>query len=106
MHVFPYSQRKGTKAAIMPNQINNQTKEDRSKKLIELSNKNEEEYLEQYIGKELEVLFEQVDGDYIKGHSKNYLEIKVPKEEAQINDIKCVNIVKRDRLELIGVTKM
>lgn len=106
MHVFPYSQRKGTKAAIMPNQVNNQTKEDRSKKLIELSNKNEEEYLEQYIGKELEVLFEQVDGDYIKGHSKNYLEIKVPKEEAQINDIKCVNIVKRDRLELIGVTKM
>ena len=40
MHIFKYSVRKGTKAASMPNQINGNIKEERSKKLIELSNKN------------------------------------------------------------------
>ena len=44
MHVFKYSQRRGTKAAVMPNQIDGKIKEERSRKLIELSNKNEEEY--------------------------------------------------------------
>ena len=44
MHVFKYSQRKGTKAAVMPNQIDGKVKEERSKKLIELSNENEYNY--------------------------------------------------------------
>ena len=41
MHIFKYSQRKGTKAAVMPNQVDGKIKEERSKKLIELSNENE-----------------------------------------------------------------
>ena len=57
MHIFKYSQRKGTKAAVMPNQIDGSIKEERSRKLIELSDKNEKEYNEQYVGKELDVLF-------------------------------------------------
>ena len=44
MHVFKYSQRKGTRAAVMPNQVDGSLKEERSRKLIALSNKNEEEY--------------------------------------------------------------
>ncbi len=44
MHVFKYSPRKGTKAAVMENQIPGNIKEERSKKLIELSNENEFEY--------------------------------------------------------------
>ena len=51
MHVFKYSPRKGTKAAVMPNQIVGNIKEERSKRLIELSDKNEMEYNESYIGK-------------------------------------------------------
>ncbi len=106
MHVFPYSQRKGTKAATMPNQIDNQIKETRSKKLIELSNKNEKEYLKQYIGQKLEVLFEQIEEEYIKGHTKNYLEVNVPKKSTSINDIKLVKITEIKGLELVGVTEM
>lgn len=50
-HIFKYSQRKGTRAAVMPNQIDGNIKEERSRKLIELSDKNEIEYNKKYIGK-------------------------------------------------------
>lgn len=76
MHIFKYSQRKGTKAAVMPNQIDGKIKEDRSKKLIELSNENEYNYNKKYIGKQVEVLFEEREGEYLKGHTTNYIVVK------------------------------
>ena len=59
MHVFKYSPRKGTKAAVMPNQISGDIKEKRSRELLELSNENELEYNQKYTGNEVEVLFEE-----------------------------------------------
>ena len=59
MHVFKYSPRKGTLAEKMLMQIEGSIKEERSHRLIELSNQNEEKYLKSYLGKEIEVLFEQ-----------------------------------------------
>ncbi len=76
MHIFKYSPRKGTKAAVMPNQVDNKIKEERSKKLIELSSNNELYYNKGCIGKEVEVLFEEKDGNYYKGHTKNYMMVK------------------------------
>ena len=76
MHVFKYSQRKGTKAAVMPNQIDGKVKEERSKKLIELSNENEYNYNKKYIGREVEVLFEEREVEYLKGHTTNYIVVK------------------------------
>lgn len=73
MHVFKYSQRKGTKAAVMPNQIDGSIKEQRSRKLIELSDMNEKKYNSEYVGKKVEVLFEEKDGEFYKGHTKNYI---------------------------------
>lgn len=105
MHVFKYSQRKGTRAAVMPNQVDSKIKEERSHKLIELSNKNEKKFLEKYIGKEVEVLFEQKDNGYIKGHTSNYILVKTKEAEIE-NKIKKVKIEKEENLELIGsVTK-
>ena len=73
MHVFKYSQRKGTKAAVMSGQIDGNKKEERSRKLIELSNINEKEYNEQYIGKEVEILWEEKKEEFYRGHTKNYI---------------------------------
>ena len=73
MHIFKYSQRKGTKAAEMPEQISPEEKEKRSTKLIELSDKNEEEYNKKYIGKTVEVLWEEEKQGTYKGHTKNYV---------------------------------
>lgn len=106
MHVFKYSQRKGTRAAVMPNQVDGSLKEERSRKLIALSNKNEEEYNRSYIGKSVEVLFEdahvEVGRTYRKGHTTNYIVVKVETEEDWENEIKKVKIVGVDGLELLG----
>lgn len=102
MHIFKYSQRNGTKAAIMENQIDGNKKEERSNILIELSDKNEKEFMENYIGKEVPVLFEQIIGENIEGHTKNYITVKVPKNEVVDNEIKTVKINKFENLALIG----
>ena len=101
MHIFKYSQRKGTKASIMPNQVDAKTKEKRSSKLLELSKNNQEEYNKKYIGKEMAVLFEEKEGNYIKGHTSNYIIVKVPYKKIENKIIK-VKIIGDDNLELIG----
>ena len=101
MHIFKYSPRKGTKAAVMANQIDGKVKEERSNKLIELSHQNEIEHNKKEIGKELEVLWEEKDGDYIKGHTNNYKLVKIPYKPIE-NTITKVKIERLENLELIG----
>ena len=92
MHIFKYSPKKGTVAAKMPNQIDGKIKEERSKKLIELSDKNEEEYNRETIGKTVKVLFEEKDGEYYKGHTTNYITVNAKSKENVIDKIKEVKI--------------
>ena len=101
MHIFKYSPRKGTVAANMPNQIDGNQKEKRSNLLIELSNKNEENHQKQYIGKQIEVLFEEKEGEYLKGHTKNYMVAKLKTNENLENVIKRVEVIGTENLELI-----
>jgi len=100
MHVFQYSSRKGTRAATMQNQIDGNIKETRSKKLIELSNKNQLEYNKNLIGQNVEVLFEDKeikDGiTYYKGHTKNYVLVKYQTDEELENTLKVVNILEAE----------
>ena len=94
MHVFKYSPRKGTKAAVMSNQIDGNKKEERSRRLIELSNKNEKTYNEKYVGKEVEVLFEEEKHGVWQGHTKNYILVQYKTEENMENKmvtLKCVD---------------
>lgn len=103
MHVFKYSKRSGTKAAIMPNQIKPEIQEERSKKLIELSDLNQKEYNKEYIGKTLEVLFEEQNGEYIKGHTQNYIVVNVKGNISSFhNEIINVKIVEMLGEELLG----
>ena len=102
MHIFKYSPRQGTVAAKMKQQIDAKTKEKRSNILIELSNKNEIEFLEKYVGKELDVLFEtKTQGNYIEGHTTNYIKVKARGDNLE-NTIETVQILERQGLELIG----
>ena len=86
-HIFKYSPRRGTAAEKMPNQVDGKIKEERSKTLIELSNKNELEYNKGYIGKDIDVLIEEKEGDYYKGHTDNYILAKVKSNEDIVNKI-------------------
>lgn len=69
IHVFQYSKRQGTKAAIIKGQISPEIKEERSKRLIKLSNIVGEDIRNTFIGKKVEVLIEEkqnriLDGTY------------------------------------------
>ena len=102
MHVFQYSPRRGTRAAVMPNQIDGNIKEARSKKLIELSNENQKMYNQQLVGKEVEVLFEdreEEDGiTYFRGHTQNYILVKYKTDENLENTLKNVKILELSEL--------
>ena len=97
MHVFQYSPRKGTRAAVMPNQIDGNIKEARSKKLIELSNENQKMYNKQLVGKEVEILFEDREIEngitYFRGHTQNYILVKYKTDENLENTLKNVKIL-------------
>ena len=102
MHIFKYSPRKGTKAESMKNQISGDIKDVRSKRLLDLSDKNEEEYLKQYIGKEVEVLFEERDGKFYKGHTANYIMVKYETDDELENKIKNLKVIETEELNLIA----
>lgn len=81
MHIFKYSKRKGTKAAVMPDQVPEQIKTERSNRLLELDGALSREYREFWIGKEVtvlleeEVTFDQIS--YMVGHTKEYVKAAV-----------------------------
>ena len=103
MHVFKYSPRKGTKAAVMLNQINGDIKEERSKKLIELSDRNEIEYNNSYIGKNVEVLFEEEKDGMYKGHTQNYIMVYCQSKENLDNKIMDVVCEKAEKEHIIAI---
>lgn len=106
MHIFKYSPRKGTVAEKLPNQVDDNIKEERSKKLIELSNNMQNEKNSQYIGETVKVLFEEYERGYYKGHTTNYMVVKVKEKEQDgfIDNIKDIEITENDTQteELIG----
>lgn len=79
MHIFKYSKREGTRAAVMENQVPEQTKTVRSAELIELENIMSDNFRKFYIGSEQEVLFEEkvcIDNkEYYVGYTKEYVKV-------------------------------
>ena len=108
LHVFKYSPRRGTVAEKMPNQIDGNKKEERSNKLIELSNNTENRHNQNYIDKTVKVLFEEFECGFFKGHTTNYMMVKVAGSEEQsdkfVNKILNVKIEENidETRELIG----
>lgn len=96
LHVFPYSPRKNTPAAKMPNQVNDQIKHDRSNRLLALSKELNRDFALKQIGKSLKVLFEKRDGDYLIGHAGDYLKVKVKTDRNMIGEIVDIKIDKYD----------
>ena len=96
IHVFPYSRRRGTKADMMPNQIDEEIKKKRVNELIDISNKLERNYLNRFIGKNVDVLIETVKDGKSIGHTGNYLKVEI-NEELKRNTI--VNVIIKKRIE-------
>ncbi|MBR3661599.1 MAG: tRNA (N(6)-L-threonylcarbamoyladenosine(37)-C(2))-methylthiotransferase MtaB [Bacilli bacterium] len=101
IHVFPFSVRHGTKAETMDNQIPENIKKDRVQKLVELSNKLEQEYMKTFIGDILEVLVETNNDNFSIGHTDNFLKVRIDGNISS-NKIVKVKIKKIDNLILEG----
>lgn len=79
IHAFPFSRREGTPAAAMPDQVPKSIKAARTRDLIRLGQISRQRYAEKFAGRTVEVLLERVDTEgNARGHSRNYLELKLP----------------------------
>ena len=91
MHIFPYSKRAGTKAASMDGQLTEAVKKERSQVLLQLEKKQSEEYRRSFLGKEVEVLFEEekeIEGEkYFVGHTKEYIKVATKTQNNLSNEI-------------------
>ena len=76
LHVFPFSVRKGTVAETMENQIDEKTKKERVHILMDISKELELDYMNKFVGCEVEFIPEVSKDGYIIGHTGNYLQIK------------------------------
>lgn len=90
-HIFKYSKREGTRAAVMENQVPEQIKAERSAQLIELGAKKQEAYEKEMVGKDVEILVEepaQIDGKEVQvGHTKEYIKVALESDENLQNQI-------------------
>ncbi len=81
MHIFPYSQREGTAAAKLPEQVSDADKDKRSHIMLETAADMKREFCEKYIGSNVEVLFEQKKNGIWVGMTRNYIEVHTKSEE-------------------------
>lgn len=97
MHIFKYSKRKGTVAEKMPNQVSEEIKTQRSKKLLAMSSLYNEEYISLFINTTQYVLVEEkvtIDNkDYYIGHTDRYVKVAIESINNLENNIVCVNIM-------------
>lgn len=100
MHIFKYSKREGTRAAVMENQVPEEVKTERSAVLLELEAKMSAEFRSFYVGKKESVLLEEahvIDGvSYLVGYTKEYVKVAIEEEKCPVgcNEIYCGTIEK------------
>jgi len=85
VHVFKYSPREGTPAAKFKNQVSGAIKDERSKIIMEITDRSAERYRERFLGRTLEVLIEQEVQDmpgWFDGITENYLEVRIPMDHS------------------------
>ena len=102
LHVFPYSERKGTASSRMSGKIDEHEKKERSRRLIEVSKELEIDYMKKFISKNVEVLVEEYKDGFSYGHTGNYLYVKI-KGELPHNEMVNVTIKSIEYPYVIGV---
>ena len=99
VHMFPYSERARTRAALFPNKVAPALMQERKQRLMRRAEEQAFALREQYIGQRLEVL---IEGDEKFGHTKNFLPVHVEARALKSNDLITVQITKNSPTGLIG----
>lgn len=102
IHVFKYSPKKGTAAEKFKDQVDGFEKERRSKEILRMSDITQYEINKSYIGKTVKVLIEEFDGTYYKGHTDNYMLVKVDSYKDLKNMTISAKIIAQQNLDLLG----
>lgn len=102
VHVFKYSKREGTPAAKMINQVDGNIKNKRSRQLINSTDKLAEEFSRNFIGRQMEVLFEERVDDYNEGYTTNYLRVRVYGDKDLAGQLIETKIIDYKEDQLIG----
>ena len=88
LHVFPYSERQGTKALEIPYIVPQAEKHRRVTELLQISNQKRNQFYQQFEGETRPVLFEESKiGEYMHGFTDNYIKVQLPYEPAWGNQI-------------------
>lgn len=108
LHVFKYSKRSGTRAAVMDNQVSEQVKSDRSELLIAVGETLKEKYRKQFVGKKVPVLVEEIvviEGDeYQVGHTTEYVKVAVKSDKDLCGTIVDVTVIDSLNQEIMLAT--
>ncbi len=105
VHMFPYSPRKRTRAALYPNQVPQETLRRRKQELLRLAEKTSFELRGRFVGRKMEVLLENEEKEgWISGHTANFLRVWVPKGTYKANELIEADLVDNEPDGLIGKT--
>ena len=105
VHMFPYSPRKRTRAALYPNQVSAQAMQERKQILLRSAERKAFSLREQFVGREMTVLLEQSEEakeGFLSGHTDNFLRVWVPKGSNVANDLVKVSLVANEPDGLMG----
>ncbi|MBR1804159.1 MAG: tRNA (N(6)-L-threonylcarbamoyladenosine(37)-C(2))-methylthiotransferase MtaB [Muribaculaceae bacterium] len=88
LHVFPYSERPGTMALRIPYVVDQRTKQERTARMIALSDSKQREFIGRYLGTARPVLLEQRHGDApMHGFTDNYIRVNVSPDDTLVNRV-------------------
>ena len=99
LHVFSYSERRDTDAAVMPGSVDMEVRKKRSHILRRLSDKKRFDFYSRFVGTEQDVLFESVKDGYREGLTTNYIRVKADPKFADENMIKKVTLLETDGIK-------
>lgn len=105
VHMFPYSERARTRAALMPNKVSSEVIKSRKQQVLRLSEQMAFELREQFVGRRMTILTENFDPsrpDEISGHTENFLMVWIPKQSYGPNEIVEVHLIANTPYGLIG----
>ncbi|NGX60279.1 MAG: Threonylcarbamoyladenosine tRNA methylthiotransferase MtaB [Chlamydiae bacterium] len=102
VHMFPYSPRERTRAALYPNQIPQEMINARRQKVLRLSEQIAYDLREKYVGRTMPVLLEDIDEGMFFGHTENFLEVFIPAADLQSNEIVDVTLKKNSPKGFVG----
>jgi threonylcarbamoyladenosine tRNA methylthiotransferase MtaB len=105
VHMFPYSKREKTRAALYPNQVPQETIQIRKRKVLELAESTAFLLREEYVGRTMKVLLEssEKNGNVFSGHTENFLPVLVEGQNLSSNQIVFVKLVENTPHGLKGV---